>query len=72
VRSWEDATRLHLTFTGYAACAPLCGCDKGAEIEAGARFAHAAWAPDWLMSDDRLCHACKAEFDSIMENEDDE
>lgn len=55
---------IHLTLTGVYAGRPLCDCDKEAEKRAGATFVHAMYAPPIILSDPRLCTACKAEWDA--------
>ena len=63
---------VHLTLTGAYAGAPICGCDKRAEAESGARFVHAMWAPAMVMLDTELCSRCKAEWDAAGANVGDE
>lgn len=57
-------SRIHLTLCGSQAGRPLCDCDKGAELEAGAKFLHAVYAPKAVFQDARLCPGCLSEWNA--------
>lgn len=57
-------SRIHLTLCGSQAGRPLCGCDKAKELEAGAKFMHAVYAPRAIFEDKRLCQECLSEWNA--------
>ena len=58
---------MHLTFTGVYAGLPICGADRAAEAERGARFAHYAYCGDLSERLD-VCSDC---LEIVRESEED-
>ncbi len=53
----KDVKVFHLTFTGYYAGLPLCGCERVIDNPSIA-FYHAVYAPKAVFTDERLCPDC--------------
>lgn len=60
----------HLTYTGYYAGRPLCGCDKAVETEMGARFVHAGYHGKMNPELTWLCPDCVAIWDDAINTPD--
>lgn len=56
----------HLTLTGLYAGRPLCDGDRLAQIEAGDRHMHVAYASDAQIAAPEVCPACQAEWYAFL------